>query len=129
MTVARSVAADRVRVVELIVADADLDGGEPLPALVAAIDGAERRDDLSGAGIVKRVGREIRGNRLVFQHVHVPLQFGPQNADDGIRPGRLGRRTLDDADERGYEDETECWSDDRIIPQTPPKKGVGRGFP
>jgi hypothetical protein len=34
-----------MRVVELVVADAHLDGRVPLAALVAAIDGAERRDD------------------------------------------------------------------------------------
>ncbi len=52
------------------------------------------------------------GHRLLFQHVDVALQLVSQNTDDGILPGRLGRRAFESADLRGDADQANVASDE-----------------
>jgi hypothetical protein len=85
-----------MRVVEQVVPHPYFHRRESLPALVGAIDRAERGGNLRVACIVHGVRAVIGGHRLIAQHLHIPLQFRLENADE--RCGLRGR-TIDKAHE------------------------------
>ena len=85
------VAADRMRVVERVVADAHFHGGEPAAGFVAALQCADRRRRTRGPRIVERVADEVRGRVLLAENLEVPLQLGLQDRE-GPSVGALERR-------------------------------------
>jgi hypothetical protein len=77
------IAANRMGVIELIVADAHLDGRKALSVFIAAIDSAKRRENLRAARVVERICGVIGGHGLLFQDADVARQLRLQNGEEG----------------------------------------------
>ena len=97
------IAANLVRVVELVVADAHVDDGAPVAAVVARNQRAERRAHARRADVVHGVAGEIRRNRLLLQAVEVALQLGAQQGQERIADGASLSLCLSDGTGPGHE--------------------------